>query len=112
MNAVMTIKHRHEEEEARQLEAAFFGLFHTPEIKARRAARIRQAEQQARQRAAYEARIQEEAQARAREEYQHRERALKKAHQREIQREVADMGASVAGGLTMAASLIGLAMLV
>ena len=108
MNAVMTIKHRCEEEEARQRDAAFFPLFHTPEIKARRAARIRQAEQQARQRAAYEARIQAEAQARAREEYQHRERSLKKAHQREV----ADMGASVAGGLTMAASLIGLAMLV
>lgn len=107
MNAVMTIKRNCEEKEARELEEAFFGLFHTPEIQARRIERMKQAERQARRKAAYEARAQDKARAEAREEYKQRERALNKAHEREL----ADTSASVAAGLTMAASLLALAMI-
>lgn len=108
MNAVMTIKHNCQEaEEDRYLEA-FFGLFHTPEIKARRADRMQRDAEQARRTAIREERVRAEAREEARKEYERRERVMNKIHQREV----ADMGASVAGGLAMAAGLLGLAMLV
>ena len=112
MNAVMAIKREYEETQARkfdeELQSAFFGFFHTEEIKARRRDRMQKAAQQPYRAEVREAQIRAQAEAKAREEWQQRERALNKAHQREI----ADMGASVAGGLTMAASLIALAMMV
>ena len=112
MNAVMAIKRNCEETQARkfdeELQSAFFGMFHTPEIKARRRDRMKRDAQQPYRAEVREAQIRAEAETQAREEWQHREQAMHKAYQREV----ADMGASVAGGLTMAASLITLAMMV
>lgn len=112
MNAVMTIKREYEEAQAQkfdqELQAAFFGMFHTPEIKARRRDRMKRDANQGQWNAVREERVRAEAREEARKDYDRRERAIAKAHQKEV----ADMGASVAGGLTMAASFIALAMMV
>lgn len=112
MNAVMTIKREYEEAQAQkfdqELQSAFFGMFHTPEIKARRAARMQKDAQQPYRAEVREAQIRAEVETQARQEWERREKAIAKANQKEV----ADMGASVAGGLTMAASLIALAMMV
>lgn len=112
MNAVMAIKRNYEAEQARkfdeELQSAFFGMFHTPEIKARRRDRMKRDAQQPCQTVIREAQIRAEVETEARQEWERREKVIAKAHQKEV----ADMGASVAGGLTMAASLIALAMMV
>ena len=107
MNAVETIKYNLDDQ-------AFFGLFHTPEIKARRAERMRQAQRQASQ-ATYGAGYtrgyaigEAHAKTKARKEYENRERALIKAKDQEA----ASLAADVAGGLTMAAALVAIAMMV
>ena len=97
MNEVMTIKRKHEELEAQDMDCFMF-LFQTDEIKARRAARMRRDAKDA-----SKARSKQQ-EANAREE---RKRKLEAKHQREV----ADTAASVAGGLTMAASLLALAMM-
>lgn len=102
MNKVMTIP---EARYARDMEA-FFPLFHTPEIKARRAERMRQAQQQAQQQARRAAYNQGYSQARY--EGEIRERALIKAKDQEA----ASLAADVAGGFTMAATLLAIAMMV
>ena len=100
MNEVMTIKRKHEELEAQDMDCFMF-LFQTDEIKERRAARMRWDAMRAEK-----ARKQRETM--TKESWEKHERALEKAHQLEV----ADTAASVAGGLTMAASLLALAMLV
>lgn len=98
MNEVMTIKRKHEELEAQEMDCFMF-LFQTEEIKARREARMRRGAQEA---AKTRSKQQE---AKAREE---RKRKLEAKHQREV----ADTAASVAGGLTMASALLAIAMIV
>ena len=106
MNKVMTIP---EARYARDMEA-FFPLFHTPEIKARRAERMRQAQQQAQQQAR-QAIFREgynQGYNQARYDGENRERALIKAKDQEA----ASLAADVAGGFTMAAALVAIAMMV
>lgn len=91
MNAVMKCKQAHDLD-------VFLGLFQTEEIKQRRAERMRwdaMKTAQARKKTLTE------------EEWQQRERKLTAKHQREA----ADLVASVTGGLTMAAALVSLAMM-
>ena len=94
MNEVMRIKQAHDLD-------VFMPLFQTDEIKERRAARMRWDAMRAEK-----ARKQRETM--TKESWEKHERALEKAHQREV----ADTAASVAGGLTMAASLLALAMMI
>lgn len=103
MNAVETIKYNLDDQ-------AFFPLFHTPEIKARRAERMRQAQQQAQQqvrRAAYNQGY-SRGYNQARYDGENRERSLIKAKDQEA----ASLAADVAGGFTMAATLVAIAMMV
>lgn len=98
MNEVARIKYALDDQ-------AFFGIFHTPEIKARRAARMREDAQRAR-RATYNQGY-AQGEAHARREGERRERALIKAKDKEA----ASLAADVAGGLTMAATLVGIFMM-
>lgn len=95
MNAVMEIKSKYEAQEARRMDE-LVRLCQGEEIKARRRARMQKEHQEALQRAA-EARV--------------ARRKLEKRAEATRQREVADAAASVAAGLTMAASLLGIAIL-
>lgn len=114
MSNVMTIR---QAQYIRNPEAFFF-LLDTPEIKARRADRMKRDAEQARLAALQEERehiraealAQGRAQGReeARKEYKRRAREQDMAHDQELK----DLGASLAGGVAMMASLIGLAMLV
>lgn len=110
MNAVETIKYNLDDQ-------AFFGLFHTPEIKARRAERMRQDAMRGerRLRGAYEQGFSQgyangvaHGESRASEEYAQRERGLIKAKDQEA----ASLAADVAGGFTMAATLVAIFMMV
>lgn len=102
MNEVARIKYALDDQ-------AFFGIFHTEEIKARRAARMREDAQRARQATYDKGYVKGYAQggADAYKESQRRERALIKAKDREA----ASLAADVAGGLTMAATLVGIFMM-
>ena len=105
MSKVMTIP---QARYARDMEA-FFPLFHTEEIKARRAARMREDAQRARRATYNKGYVKGYAQggADAYKESQRREKALVKAKDKEA----ASLAADVAGGLTMAAALVGIAMM-
>lgn len=87
----MEIKRKHEAKED-----WFMPMFQTEEIKRRRAERMRR-----------DAMTDRLDQAKRREQA----RAARAKREAEHQREVADAAASVAGGLTMAASLLGIAVL-
>ena len=107
MNEVARIKYALDDQ-------AFFPLFHTPEIKARRAERMRQAQQQNYQQARREAYNQgysrgySKGEARARKEGERRVRAVAEAKDQESAGLVAD----VAGGFTLAATLVAIAMMI
>ena len=110
MSKVMTIP---QARYARNLDAFLdTGMFDSPEIKARRAARIQRDAEQARWNAIREERFRaqarEEARQEVREEHERQIKAKDRAHDQELK----DLGASLAGGVALLASVVGLAMLV